>query len=216
MVCSYCLTFKGLSAPPSELCPNCLRLLKQEFRSFSNLPYQCPSCGVGSLCEEDLCFDCREQELRLNNRSFLSYKGLAKVMFQRVKFSGQSKLLAHLLPPMRQTVDNAIFIPMPPNPRRMRSGGRDVVQALAAYWAGGRPVLYAFGRKGSREHKGLALSERRKQEQLFLHTLPPKNRPLVLVDDILTTGSTLERAYTLLEKKGYKGLRSLTLFCRSY
>jgi competence protein ComFC len=171
---------------------------------------------VGSLCETELCFDCRTTSLSLKNRSSLSYKGLAKDLFQSLKFRGYKRLLDYFIGEPPEFPKDAVLVPLPPNPKRIRKGGYDMVKDLTKAWSLGRETISLFGRRESREQKELNRKDRGTRIQLYLKASPPKDKTIILVDDILTTGASLAQAYELLLSRGCRSVQSRTLFCRSY
>ncbi|MEI6477445.1 MAG: phosphoribosyltransferase family protein [bacterium] len=110
----------------------------------------------------------------------------------------------------------AILVPVPTSKAKLKMRGYNQAQLLAeeiAAWLGVevKEGLVAHKRKQSQVGKGLA--ERSHLEGRFSVVKDglPKDRPLVLVDDVYTTGSTLRACAEALKRDGYRVAGGLVL-----
>lgn len=105
---------------------------------------------------------------------------------------------------------DAVLVPIPTTPRRERGRGYNQARELARELGEllQLPCLDLLERVGSQESQiALHPDERRANVSGVFHltaaaVLPPASRPLVLVDDVLTTGATAGAAAEALHAVG--------------
>lgn len=113
------------------------------------------------------------------------------------------------------------IVPVPIHKKRRRERGYNQSELLAKELEKymGIPVLPALMRKkNTSPQKGLSASGRRKniQEAFRITGFEGRGRNLLLIDDIYTTGSTLEEAAGSLKKMGAGKVYFLTLSIGQY
>jgi ComF family protein len=141
----------------------------------------------------------------------LAYSGTAANLLRRFKFDGRRDALRVLLEPL---VARAAELPagaitaVPRHPERIRARGADPLHTLARALArrSGRPFL---GRALSRTRAvapqtGLPHAARRANVRASFRAAPStvRGRTLLLLDDVTTTGATLEEASRALAAAG--------------
>lgn len=114
-------------------------------------------------------------------------------------------------------LDGVLLVPVPTTPSRLRERGYNQAAVIAQRLAelrGGRCVEL-LGRREGKSLVGAGREERQAEaarSYFFRATmLPPVDTLLVLVDDVLTTGSTLSACIKALQGAGYRKIRALTL-----
>jgi ComF family protein len=173
---------------------------------------QTPSKGFA------VCVVCRQECQLQYVWSRTSYKGTPKQLlhdykFARAQFAAPSiaKLMAEVLPPLSQ---NTLLVPIPTATGRYRQRGYDHAHLLAK--ALGRelslPTAKLLTRIGQTRQVGASKALRHTQLQNAFRTtgrLPP-GQPVLLVDDVTTTGASLESAAQVLCQSGAKDINAVT------
>jgi competence protein ComFC len=188
-------------------------------------PDRCILCGGAVAYGEDCCDLCRkrapflQEEIRLRGRRTAAvwrHDSPASGAVNRFKFRGDMDTGRKIARRMawawrRQCPDFApdcmTFVPMPEE--RFRQRGYNQAELLAR-WAGkelGLPVIPVLEREGVLTQHQLPVSFRRKGAAASF-SLPGEREKLVrgrrvlLVDDIITTGDTVDACARLLERAG--------------
>ena len=194
----HCL---GCQAEGALLCRKCsLRL--------QHLPERCYRCRKLSTGGRT-CKACRRTSKLYAVLVGLSYEGLVKDTIWQFKFhSGHAadKPLARLmLTRLQQSYD--MVVPVPTATLRTRQRGYDQAVLLARELGSltGFPVVNVLHRSGQAHQVGA--SRRQRLEQLkrafWTHSgVDLTNKHILLVDDVVTTGATLEAAAEALKAAG--------------
>jgi ComF family protein len=142
-------------------------------------------------------------------RTAVAYEETAAQLVQRFKFEGRRDALAVLLEPLLQRIDGLDFdgiVPIPRHPERIRAQGSDPAHLLARAVArrSGRPL---WSRVLSRSRATVPQTElpagRRSGNVAGSFTAREsalRNRRVLLLDDVTTTGSTLREALRTLRR----------------
>ena len=199
----------------------------------ARLPPYCDGCGAPLPSWRVLdssrtsCRDClRTPPGALTRvRALGTYDGTLRVLVQRMKYGGHSSLarrLGHLARSAgRDVLDGADHVvPVPLHPIRRLQRGFNQAGVIAG--ALGIPVLPALRRaRWTPTQTGLSAPQRQQNvDQAFAlsyflrlrgtrHTV--RNRTLVLVDDVRTTGATLDACARVLLAAGAAEVRALTV-----
>lgn len=191
------------------------------------------SCSVCNAETESgvFCPACRRCELLLEAMPGLlsldgavmgyKYSGALKEMLHKLKFEGESKFLQPLAEEavfLAQAYGESGFdmvVSIPTDAARRRQRGFDIPEsifagALAVKGAWQPQVLTRI--KVTAPQYGLAPGERRSNVRgCFAVQGDVRGAKILLVDDILTTGATLEEAAKTLKSAGAKSVYALTL-----
>ena len=191
----------------------------------------CTTCGhpfFGEVEGERMCPHCEGLRPEFEEgRTLALFKGPARAMIHELKYRHGLHVLADLEALARRSeyvmgyVHGAVLVPVPMHPRKLRERGYDQAALLAemlARAAGGgtrvEPVLRrvldtqsqtAFDRTARRTNLKNAFALREGV------TITPGS-PYLLVDDVFTTGSTLNACAGVLRQAGALSLRVVT-FC---
>lgn len=149
------------------------------------------------------------------------YSGTLKEMLHKLKFEGESKFLQPLAEEaafLAQAYGESGFdmvVSVPTDAARRRQRGFDIPesifsQALAVKGAWQPQVLVRI--RATAPQYGLAPDKRRSNVRgCFKVQGDVQNAKILLVDDILTTGATLDEAAKTLKQAGAKSVYALTL-----
>lgn len=192
----------GCGAEGALLCPVCARLLP----AMPERCYRCRSPSIGALT----CADCAGSSPLYRVRAAAPYGGTAKELVSRLKFSGAqaaSSAMAECLAPFLKTGRGTIIVPVPTAAGRIRGRGYDQARLLARRLSlrTHRAYMDCLARSGQTHQVGASRSQRLHQ----LHgafrvrsTSHIRGRNLLLIDDVVTTGATLEAAARTLQAAG--------------
>ncbi len=224
---NYCLNCKNKAGPSLKehfICGSCQKKIEM------NLPPFCPFCGR-TLDEfsrgKNTCPGCLNAKFNFD-RAFspCKYSGVIKKMIQEFKYSGRDYLGKNL----GQILNNFIkeynlpieymdfIIPVPLHNARLRQREFNQAQILS------EQIAKEFSKKLlpgvlTRTKAAKSQTELSPEERLhnvknsFSVTYPQliKDKNLLLVDDVLTTGSTLSEAAKSLKTAGAKMVFAITL-----
>ncbi len=213
-VCDHCgdpFAF-GLS---NLLCRSCFDAI---------VPYEdpvCDHCGVSLSArtfEEALitrCRDCGEDPYQLDRvRAFGAYEGPLRIAHHAFKFEGMEglgvpiadRMMEATIPGFLDGMEALVAVPLSPEKERER--GYNPAQVLAERLSvkTGIPIRALIQKtRATRPQMSLPREERLKNPKgAYRWVSCPTNLPtkVVLVDDVFTTGSTLEECAKVLKKGG--------------
>jgi len=165
------------------------------------------------------CTRCRRQKRQIViTRAIGSYEGALRAIVHAFKYDGRRSLAPRLgeLMKVRGAVVLAgaeIVVPVPLHPSRRRERGFDQAADLARHV--GLPVVRALGRIRPTAVQASLPAGRRHANVRDAFALAPaatrlRGRVVVLVDDVSTTGATLEACARALSAAGPREIRALT------
>jgi ComF family protein len=179
---------------------------------------RCRVCGMPLLSERDTCTRCRGTEFAFERQvSVFTYAGKIKELIGMYKFSGRIRLCSLFATYFSAVLDAqgmraAELVPVPPRPSRP---GPDHVERIAHCLARehGFVVTRALERTTGISQKSLSFEERR--ENLSNGIRIAKNgkapRRAVLLDDVFTTGATMDACARALRKAGSESVCGVSL-----
>lgn len=219
IICLGCNSFSAIHRR-TYLCKRCLRLIttKKEF--------ECIGCKKNSPLGKT-CLECRDKFKYLDNLLIVAnYKNplLEKAIkvFKYRFVSDMAKPLSHLLKKyitwlakskgFNLAADNPMIIPIPLHPRRLNWRGFNqaeiIAQSLGNYTQQNiqTNILIRLGQ--SRTQANIKEKDQRlnnpKNKFNVINTSIIKNKTIILVDDICTTGATLNECARILKEAGAK------------
>ncbi|MDR1443370.1 MAG: ComF family protein [Treponema sp.] len=201
---------------PQGLCTPCRESL--ETRPETPAEECCGRCGRPLISEQGRCLSCREQDdWNCDSVSLLyPYTGQYRKLLGAYKFQknlGLGNYLAGRLAERCRDFPGFEVVPVPPRPGKIRRTGWDQVEYLARRLGKeGLPVRRCLKRLPSQTQKKLGRRERLQNlEGRFIPTGTPPRRAL-LIDDVMTTGATLEACAAALKKGGSEQVCGICLF----
>ncbi len=209
------------------VCAECRKNLEGYVRFDSGA--RCSKCGKVLISEIGICLECREHP-SLSSLDALyplhSYLQWKKDLVFAWKIEGQrrlSPLFANLLYDALRSLglEKKILVPVPPRPGKLKTEGWDQIDELSRILSEkhGVKVISLLERKTSTEQKKLGRDARigaagavyalSSQAKEAFEILPEE---VVLLDDIVTTGATMEKCAWLLREAGVRKVSGIALF----
>ncbi|MGS4810729.1 ComF family protein [Streptococcus sp. Z554] len=218
MTCLLCgqhlksnLTFSNLLLLKNEETSVCLTC----FESFERIGEEhCPNCHKKGLSTS--CKDCQvwcKEGIDVNHQAIFVYNQAMKDFFSRYKFDGDyilRKIFASILKDFLINYKDYHFILIPLSHERYAKRGFNQVAGLIE--ATGLSYEKLLEKREEKASSSKTRSERLATELPFFikdcATVPKK---ILLIDDIYTTGVTLNRVKKLLENAGAEEVRTFSL-----
>ncbi len=205
--CIVCGEFIADSVPDSiPVCHRCRRALRP-------FPGQtCPICGLPADLSGEICESCAERTSPIEKiRTAYLYRAGAARIVKAYKSYGHRHFSAlfreELTRIYRQEYHGLPLVPVPASRHGRRKRGFDQSLELAQMIssATGEAVWDGLSRRSGDEQKTLSRSERLQNlsDAFFLRRANPPEE-IVLVDDVITTGATVEQCARLLRQHGTK------------
>ena len=183
---------------------------------------RCEHCGRITYAKVPFCDSCKTQNLNFDKaRSLYEYKEPISYLIQNFKYDNcryLARIFAGELYSLYQEegfeLDVITFVPM--HEERLVKRGYNQSQLLAEELSNlvGAPLINALTKTVETERQAnLNLQERRKnlKGSFKADKKQVKDKSVLLVDDVLTTGSTVDVISELLKKAGAKSVYVLTI-----
>ena len=201
------------------LCPDCARRLIRAAHEGAAL---CPRC-LSALLPGQACPVCRRDPDRLISRTYAPYRYRQTVrsLILNLKFAGNTQAAALLAPWMARAVreaGDAVLMPVPLGTKRLRERGYNQAQVLAMLVGRltGLPVREGLARVRETKRQSSLGSVRERQRNLrdafaLRQDFICPDKPIVLVDDVRTSGATALACARALREQG--GAADVRLLC---
>jgi len=174
------------------------------------VPSRCYRCRRLTT-EGRTCPACRKRSALYAVRVAVVYEGVAKDLVWKLKYAGTqaaAREMAHLMEcrsPLLPTL--ATVVPVPTATSRARRRGYDQATLIARAFARRAriPFVVSLARHGQAHQVGANRRQRLTQLESAFRVLNPSNivgAHIILVDDVVTTGATLEAAAKVLRLAG--------------
>lgn len=190
----------GCAAEGDLLCSVCIQQLPVS-------PERCYRCLRSSPLSLT-CSGCVSETGLYRVRAVASYAGHAKELVGRLKFSGARAAAPQMAACMASLVqDRFSIVPVPTATSRIRGRGYDQARLLARELGRHTRMQYldCLIRSGHTHQVGASRQQRQSQLRgAFRINAPDKvrGRRILLIDDVVTTGATLETAARVLRAAG--------------
>ena len=205
------LTFSHLFLLKNEqnyLCSACASSFEKIGENY------CPSCmktGMSTQCQ-DCKFWCKEG-IEVNHKAIFIYNQAMKDFFSRYKFDGDfllRKVFAPVLADELKKYRDYEFVVIPLSPERLLERGFNQVEGLVE--AAGFSFQDLLGKREETASSSKNRSERLATEiPFFIKTEAPLPKKILVIDDIYTTGATVNRVKRLLEEAGALDVKTFSL-----
>jgi len=206
------------------LCETCHAGIEREFEENRSGEF-CDCCGKPLISEHGRCIACRQEESRSFDRArvLFPYTGKYRQLLSAYKFGKNLSVGNFLAEKIRQTLTRDFppdvrIVPVPPRPGKIHSGGWDQVEYLARLLerssanGKGLSVDRCLKRLPSTSQKKLGRDNRRSNLRGRIIPIRQVPRTAVILDDVMTTGSTLDACAAALKEAGAQTVYGLCLF----
>jgi ComF family protein len=204
------------------LCNDCRGRLERELAETRALE-SCEYCGKPLISEQGRCLCCRRTESFAFDRAIVlfPYAGKYLKLLSGYKFDKHISLGNFFAEIITKTLEEegipveAGIVPVPPRPGKIHKTGWDQVEYLARLLekkGGVFPVIRCLKRLRSKSQK--ELSRKNRQTNMKGRIITKKHIPktAVIIDDVITTGSTLDACASALKENGAQTVYALCLF----
>ena len=214
--CPFC----GNIPHSGEICPECKSQITYIDQAF------CLKCGKHLTSEtEEYCMDCcRRRHEFVQGRSLYCYRGAVKTSLYRFKYSNKREYAEVYAEEMKrylgrwiERAEVQVLIPVPIHKKRRRVRGYNQAEILA--FALGCKMHLPVDRKSlvrvlnTAPQKNLDAKARKENlRQAFIcRSEAVRGKNILLVDDIYTTGATVDAAAAALKQSGAEKIYVITV-----
>lgn len=199
-------------------------LFKLPLQDEKKPTYICFRCGRALSDDFKICTDCLNRPVffALDYARHAAFYGMKQKLFiDQWKFKGNRffaiSAAEKVFEIYKAKFDNLPVVPVPPRKERLRLAGFDCTDDVAFIlkWCFNVKVQKPLIRIDSEEqkHKTFAgRTDKSKKRYALRQGCKINQEAVVLIDDIMTTGGTLEECAALLKSAGAKQVYALTLF----
>src|SRR3990167_6321823 len=189
--------------------------------AFDPVPSRCYKCYKQTK-DSLVCGSCKRSSRLKHVWVATEYNGLAKELVRKFKFQhaqAADALLAKAISKSLPFLPDYVIVPVPTASSRRRARGYDHTKLITKQLSciTGLPAARALTRLGQSRQVGSKRKQR--QSQMidafnFVGPMSVKGKHVLLIDDIVTTGATLEEAAKTLKNSGAKSV-SAAVFAQS-
>ena len=209
------------------VCKNCYNKFLDVSLDQKNI---CSVCGKILISEDGICLECRENKiLKSCDKVFPIFPYILwnKKLLLRWKINGErqfssffAKIVYKRLCEIKEITGSFAVVPVPPRKGKIREKGWDQIQELSML------LKYVYGIKVVSMLERISYVQQKKLDRLERlgtinrsYVLKKKLKEIpckaVIIDDVLTTGATIESCSFLLKKAGVKEVYAVSIFAVS-
>jgi len=183
---------------------------------------KCSLCGKPLISERERCLPCRNGGKRSYDRlwTLFPYTGKYRKLLTAYKFNKNlplAQLFAEKVMEVKKgepLLRDAVIVPVPPRPGKTKNSGWDQVEHLIKRLEkkGSVQINRCLKREKSNVQKRLNRTERMEnlKGRIISNGVSPKIA--LIIDDVITTGSTMEVCASVLKTQGAEKVYGLCLF----
>lgn len=177
--------------------------------SLPQIPARCYNC-YSATENSTVCKKCKRQGPLRHVWVRTEYEDLAKQLIHAYKIgharSGAS-IIANFMKESIPYLDDVVLVPIPTATSRVRQRGFDHTRLISKHLSRSMnaPYLFALTRVGQTKQVGTKRGQRKAQlKGAFRASQSLKGQHILLIDDVVTTGATLQEAARTCRKAGAK------------
>jgi len=199
------------------LCRNCFASINQKVTDG-----KCAVCGKPLISETDTCMSCRNTRRSYDRLwSIFPYTGKYRKILASYKFEKKLPLADFFAEKIAEVVknepllENAVIVPVPPRPGKVKETGWDQVEYLVKKLKKllpDMPVSRCLRRGKSKVQKQLNRFERLSNLKGRIVKKTDAPNIALVIDDVITTGSTMETCSSVLKENGAQKVYGLCVF----
>lgn len=213
------------------ICTDC----RNKYFDVANVLNQerCKKCGKPLISSHGICMECREETV-LNHVDqmlplfpYLMWNKEVLFLWKITGVRSLSSFFAKKVSEVLHMMDIQFVVPVPPRPGKIKKNGWDQVDELCSFleYRYGFKVVKLLERCSTQQQKKLnrqnrlekiesaysvASEKQLSKEMKSLEGILPEK--VCLIDDVCTTGATIEKCAALLKEMGVKKISAITLF----
>ncbi|MDR2965432.1 MAG: ComF family protein [Treponema sp.] len=182
---------------------------------------RCNKCGKPLVSEINTCLSCRKSEVSYDRIwALFPYTGKYKELLTKYKFLKKLPLAEYFAEKIldiinKAELNDAIIVPVPPRPGKKKETGWDQVDYLVKKLKKpAKSVCRCLKRKKSSIQKELNREERIEnlKGRIYCNKNIQAPKTALVIDDVFTTGSTMEVCASVLKQNGAEKVYGICLF----
>lgn len=222
--CSICekeISFRNRQ----QICSSCISEIPRPFSGADTAEKRCSKCSRILISESEYCTLCRKRDyLFIKNTSLWDYSDIAvKTLLHNYKFRNYKNAFYFFSEKIASfyllNYPGFAVIPVPCSRKRLNKNGWDHMKVISAHLKKlNIPVFSILKRKSGVEQKKLSSAERTiriRNRFTIIKGFDKRNllhyRGILIIDDIFTTGSTVNECSRVLAETGNNNIHILTL-----
>lgn len=225
--CQTCLVCKKQMFSFLPLCKDCIKEMfyePLENRKLQKKDY-CLHCGIPLISEKEYCVKCRaklNEDCENRGKEFLLYPYLNKYIdlvlyWKNENIRSLSYLFAFcIIEFIKNTpeLSGISIVPVPPRPKKIKRKGWDQIEDICFYLKASIPIKHILARSDGHSQKGLSKTERMVNmiDKIHIKSNASIPKKVILLDDVITTGATIEVCKQCLINAGCQEVLTLVLF----
>ena len=224
--CQKCLVCKKQIFSFLPICKNCLNELfykPLEDRILQKEAY-CSNCGIPLISEKGCCTKCRVKanaDMSIEKK-FLLYPYINKytnvvLYWKNENIRGLSSVFAFIIKEFIKNNSELVgipIVPVPPRPKKIKTKGWDQIEDICFYLEDFIPIKRILTRSDGHSQKGLSKKMRNINmiDKIHIKTGVSVPQKVIILDDVITTGATIEACKECLKNAGCQEVLTLILF----